>query len=132
MSSIINHPIFEALPHEKFEVRQVAKFLVKPVNEVTATGPGEECSGLVEQMRRTSISVRSDLADGGKWINTRDQARFSQGTFGSLLELDMHLQPALDLDSLTESRCQEIRQSVIKRVIIISVPGSCQRTRAKQ
>lgn len=94
--------------------------------------PQEERFGLVDQMRRASVSVMSNLAEGCGRTSARDQAHFSQMAFGSLLELDAQFQLALDLGFLTESDYQEVRQSVMELVKRISALRSSQLKRAEQ
>ncbi len=121
----------DLLPHEKLEVWRVAKSLAKCVYQITARFPKEERFGLVDQMRRASVSVMSNLAEGCGRTSARDQAHFSQMAFGSLLELDAQFQLALDLGFLTESDYQKIRQSVQELVKRISSLRSAQLKRAE-
>lgn|GEM_PF-5841444 len=50
--------------HRKLEVWRRALSLAKSVYEVTCLFPKEETYGLVAQMRRASVSVPSNLAEG--------------------------------------------------------------------
>ena len=122
----------DLLPHERLEVWQVAKSLAKCVYQITAGFPKDERFGLVDQMRRASVSVMSNLAEGCGRTSARDQAHFSQMAFGSLLELDAQFQLALDLGFLTESDYQKVRQSVQELVKRISSLRSAQLKRAER
>lgn len=132
MNSTINNQPFNTLPHEKLEVWQLAKGLAKQAYSYTSSFPKEERFGLVDQMRRASVSVMSNLAEGCGRTSARDQAHFSQMAFGSLLELDAQLQLALDLSFLTESDYYKVRQSIIELVKRISALRSSQLKRAEQ
>ena len=120
------------LPHEKLEVWQAAKSLAACVYQITTRFPKEERFGLVNQMRRASVSVMSNLAEGCGRTNARDQAHFSQMAFGSLLELDAQFQLAVDLVFLTKNDYQDVRQSVLKLVKRISALRNSQLKRTEQ
>lgn len=132
MNPTINNQPSTALPHEKLEVWRIAKSLATHVYQVTARFPKEERFGLVDQMRRASVSVMSNLAEGCGRTSARDQAHFSQMAFGSLLELDAQFQLALDLGFLTESDYQKVRQSILELVKKISALRSSQLKRVEQ
>lgn len=131
MCSTINNQPSTAFPHEKLEVWQLAKSLAKRVYEITANFPREERFGLVDQMRRAGVSVMSNLAESCGRTSARDQAHFSQMAFGSLLELDAQLQLARDLNFLTESNYQEVRQPIMELVKRISALRSSQLKRSE-
>jgi len=98
---------------------------------MTARFPKNERFGLVNQMRRASVSVMSNLAEGCGRTSARDQAHFSQMAFGSLLELDAQFQLALDLEFLPPNDYQDIRQSIHNLVKRISSLRNSQLKRAK-
>jgi len=139
MSSTINdqpstngYKPLTVFPHEKLEVWRLAKVLARRVYLLTARFPKEEKFGLVDQMRRSGVSVMSNLAEGCGRTSARDQAHFSQMAFGSLLELDAQFQLARDLTFLAEPDYQETRASIIELVKRISALRSAQLKRAEQ
>lgn len=131
MNSTINNQPFNTLPHEKLEVWQLAKGLAKQVYLYTSSFPKEERFGLVDQMRRASVSVMSNLAEGCGRTSARDQAYFSQMAFGSLLELDAQHQLSLDLGFLAPEDYQDIRHLVVELVKKISALRASQLKRAE-
>ena len=72
---------------EKLDVWQKSRLLVKEVYKLTTHFPAEERYGLTSQLRRASVSVSSNIAEGstrwGKW----DKARFYEVAYGSLIEV---------------------------------------------
>ena len=139
MSSTINdqpstdgYKPLTVFPHEKLEVWRLAKVLARRVYLLTARFPKEEKFGLVDQMRRSGVSVMSNLAEGCGRTSARDQAHFSQMAFGSLLELDAQHQLSLDLGFLNADDYQDVRQSVVELVKKISALRASQLKRATQ
>jgi four helix bundle protein len=62
--------------------------------------PREEIYGLTSQMRRASVSIGANIAEGSCRNGDADFARFLQMAAGSASELDYHLLLARDLDLL--------------------------------
>lgn len=72
---------------EKLKVWQDARKLVKQVYLDTKTFPETEKFGLINQMRRAAISVSSNIAEGSSRKSNKDQAKFYQISYSSLMEL---------------------------------------------
>lgn len=63
------------------------------VYQATTAFPREELYGLVSQMRRSAVSIPSNIAEGyGR--GGRDYARFVAIAYGSLLELETQIELA--------------------------------------
>ncbi|MCU0240364.1 MAG: four helix bundle protein [Pyrinomonadaceae bacterium] len=69
-------------------VWQKAMELVKLVYELTAKFPKEELYGLTGQMRRASVAIPSNIAEGQRRNSTKDFLRFLSIANGSLAELE--------------------------------------------
>lgn len=78
-------------------VWQRAKELVVLVYNITAAYPKSETFGLVSQMRRASISVISQIAEGYFRKSIKDKKRFLEIANGSLLELESDVEVSLEL-----------------------------------
>ena len=122
----------ELFPHEKLDTWRLAKALAVRVYLLTSSFPKDERFGLVDQIRRASVSVMFNLAEGCGRTSARDQAHFSQIAFGSLLELDAQHQLALDLGFLNADDYQDIRHSVLELIKKISALRTSQLKRAAQ
>lgn len=94
---------------ENLLVWQKSRVLAKEIYEITSTFPKEELFGMTSQMRRCSISIPSNLAEGSSRRTNKDKARFTEIAFGSGLELLNQLIIALDLNYIEESKYLEIR-----------------------
>lgn len=71
---------------EKLEVWQKAVHFADLIYEVTKNFPAEERFGLSSQLRRSAVSVCSNIAEGSSRSSETDFARFIEIAYGSLLE----------------------------------------------
>ncbi len=78
-------------------VWQKAVLFVTEIYRVTKDFPREEQFGLVSQMRRSSISIPSNIAEGYGRKSTGDYLRFLQIAMGSIFEIQTQLQIAVNL-----------------------------------
>jgi len=74
--------------HKDLEVWKQAVELVKAVYEFTADLPASEIYGLVSQMRRSAVSIPSNIAEGAARNSDKEFIQFLYITLGSLAELD--------------------------------------------
>jgi len=87
-------------PHENLDARQQAMRLVKVLYEATRTFPREEIYGLTSQLRRSAVSIPSNIAEGAARGSTKEFAQFVNVARGSLSELETQLLIAIDLGYL--------------------------------
>ncbi|MDZ7717098.1 MAG: four helix bundle protein [Balneolaceae bacterium] len=72
---------------EKLDVWNKAKDFTVDVYNVTSGFPEYEKFGLVSQLRRASISVSSNLAEGSSRTSKKDQRRFYNMAYSSAVEI---------------------------------------------
>jgi four helix bundle protein len=70
---------------------QKAMDLVEDIYGITSSFPVEERYGLISQMRRCSVSIASDIAEGHGRLTTRDWQHFLSQARGSTHELETQL-----------------------------------------
>lgn len=78
-------------PHYKLDAWKNAMDLVDEIYEITREFPSEERFGLTSQMRRSAISVPSNLAEGAARKSDAEFANFINIAKGSLSELETQL-----------------------------------------
>ena len=83
--------------HYDLEVWKDAMRLARGVYEASAAFPEHEKFGLVAQIRRASVSVASNIAEGAGRGHALDYARHLRIARGSLMEVDTQLWIARDL-----------------------------------
>lgn len=74
--------------YKKLQIWVKAMELAKLVYKLTANFPKEELFGLTSQMRRSSVSVVSNIAEGSQRSTDKDFAHFILTGKGSLAELE--------------------------------------------
>lgn len=94
---------------EKLEVWKLARQLNKKVYQISKDFPDGEKFGLISQIRRASISISSNIAEGSSRISGKEQARFTEIAYGSLLEVLNQLIMATDLEYITETEIDNQR-----------------------
>ena len=102
------NPPSKVFRFEKLDVWQKARLLNKDINEVTKRFPSSELYALTSQIRRASISVSSNIAEGAGRNSDADFARFLEIACGSLMEVVSQLYLALDEKYLTQELWSEI------------------------
>jgi four helix bundle protein len=83
-------------------VWQRAMLLVKETYRVTKTFPRDELYGLTSQLRRASVSVPSNIAEGQARLSRKEFHHFLTQARGSLAELETQIQIAKDLDYVSQ------------------------------
>ena len=89
-------------PYKKLEVYTVGKELVLHVYELLKKFPKEEQYALCDQLRRAVISVPSNIAEGLGRLSEKEQVRFIEIAYCSLLEVETQLELACDLHYISE------------------------------
>lgn len=76
--------------------------LNKEVYLITEKFPENEKFGLVSQLRRASISISSNIAEGCSRRSNKDFYRFLEFSMGSAYEIETQIILAADLNFITE------------------------------
>jgi four helix bundle protein len=97
---------------ETLDVWQKSRILVKEIYKSTSTFPSEEKYGLTSQLRRAAVSVSSNIAEGSTRWSKKDQARFYEIAFGSLIEVLNQFILATDLEFISAERLEIIRVDI--------------------
>ncbi|MBI5045248.1 MAG: four helix bundle protein [Candidatus Levybacteria bacterium] len=89
-------------------VWQKSIILVKEVYQLTKNFPRSELYGLTSQMRRSAISIPSNIAEGYGRKSTKEYAQFYGIAFGSARELETQLIIARELQFINVSAFAKI------------------------
>ncbi len=71
---------------EKFDVWHKAVDFADKVYSATTSFPADERFGLTSQMRRATVSISSNIAEGSSRSSGAEFARFVEIAYGSLME----------------------------------------------
>jgi four helix bundle protein len=105
----------------ELKVWEKAHHLVLAVYKASATFPKEELFGLTSQIRRSSASVPTNIAEGCGRSGDPEFARFLQIAMGSASELEYQLLLAHDLVFMKSSQYKNLVGQVIevKRMLAV-------------
>lgn len=93
---------------EKLETWQVAKRLNKNIYLLTKSFPVEERFSLTSQVRRASISISFNLAEGSARQSQKEKSRFVRIAYSSLMELFSQITLTKELDLIKENDFNEL------------------------
>jgi four helix bundle protein len=96
------------------KVWEKAHALTLDVYKASKSFPREEMYGLTSQIRRASVSIGSNIAEGAWRKGDTDFARFLQMAAGSASEVEYHLLLARDLELLKTVDCQRLSEEVVE------------------
>ena len=99
-------------PYERFKAWQLAHQLALAVYRETANWPKREWYGLAAQVRRASLSVPSNLAEGSAQRGPAELRRYVDISIGSLSETDYQLRLAHELGFVPDERWRALDQLV--------------------
>lgn len=90
------------ISYKELDVWLEARKLVKIVYTICQKFPSEEMYGLTSQIKRCSISVPSNIAEGCGRQSSKETIHFLHISRGSLFELETQLYLASDLEFLSD------------------------------
>ncbi len=94
------------------KVWQEGHSLVLNIYEATEKFPKEETYSLIDQMRRASVSVTSNIAEGFGRQSYKDKLRFYYNAQGSLTELKNQLLVAKDVKYLKADDFDQLAEKI--------------------
>lgn len=98
---------------------QKAMVLVTKVYTTTSGFPKEEIFGLTSQIRRCSVSIPSNIAEGHGRDADGEMIRFLNITTGSLFELQTQLEIAYNVNYINEDAFKNLIQDTRELEIMI-------------
>ena len=93
----------------KFKELQIwkrSRLFCSKIYDMTSKFPDSEKFGLTNQLRRASVSIPSNIAEGSSRNSNKDFARFLQISIGSEYEIETQLLISSDLKFLLDEELQ--------------------------
>lgn len=106
--------------YKDLDLYKAAKELVLSVYALLRKFPKEEQYALCDQLRRASISIPSNIAEGMGRVSTKEQIHFLEIAYGSLCEVDCQLDMAKDLEYISNEELLEIENIIEKVAALIA------------
>ncbi|HAX91351.1 MAG TPA: four helix bundle protein [Rhodospirillaceae bacterium] len=98
--------------YKDLEVWKKSVSLVTEIYAVTKGFPREEIYGLTSQIRRSAVSIPSNIAEGRAKRSTKDYIRFVNISYGSMAELETQLIIGNNLGYLNQDRLGELLEKL--------------------
>ena len=99
--------------HQDLDVWKKAIGFVTQVYIYTESFPKSEIYGLTNQIRRASVSIPSNIAEGAARNTSKDFSHFLAITLGSIAELETQLIISNNLGYLNLEQVEELTSSLI-------------------
>ena len=106
--------------YKNLDVYKESKNLVKMVYGLIEKFPKVETYALCDQLRRSVISVPSNIAEGSGRTSAKDQAHFFEMAFGSLMEVNCQMDIACDLGYIEPIELNQIEELIRKIAAMLS------------
>ena len=104
-----NYDSLRKFSFENLEVYKEARLLVTGIYMLQNKFPKEEKYALGDQIRRSSTSITSNIAEGCGRNSLREKIHFIEIAFGSMTESFSQLQNAQDLGYIEEADINALR-----------------------
>jgi len=96
---------------EKLEVWQLSKDLMKEIYLITKEYPKSEFYGITSQLKRSSLSIPTNIAEGTGRESNKDQAHFTTMAYASLMEVLNLLIVSYELNLISKEKLLELRST---------------------
>ncbi|HWI40709.1 MAG TPA: four helix bundle protein [Verrucomicrobiae bacterium] len=103
--------------HKDLEVWQAAVGLVTEIYAVTRSFPQEEIYGLTNQIRRSAVSIPSNIAEGAARRSDKELLNFLYIAAGSVSELETQIIIARNLNYLNDPEGLLSSVSSVKKML---------------
>ena len=110
----------EGYQFERLKAWQKAKELAIAVYQLVTKFPQFEQYALCSQLRRSAISIPSNIAEGTGRVSNKEKIHFLEISYGSLLETYCQLQIAVELSYLTEDDLNAVKPLFFETSRLIS------------
>lgn len=104
----------------KLRAFELADQLAMKVYQATKSFPREEIFGLTAQMRRSAVSIASNIVEGSARSSQSDYVHFLTIAYSSACELDYQLSLAVRLHFLTAEQNEPLRCTCKETVRVLN------------
>ncbi len=84
------------------EIWKLSRLFCSDIYQITSSFPDTEKFGITNQLRRSAVSVPSNIAEGASRKSNKDFGRFLEIAIGSIYEIETQLLISLDLGFATQ------------------------------
>lgn len=99
---------------ERLDVWQDTRKFIKDIYAICNSFPADEKFGMISQMKRASLSIAANIAEGMSRQSEKEKARFIAISFGSAIEVLNFLIIAKDFEWIEEEEYIKVREKLEK------------------
>ncbi len=105
---------------ERLQAFITGRRLVKAIYDCQKKFPAAEKYALGDQIRRASVSITSNIAEGMGRISPKEQVHFIEIAYGSLMETYSQLLIALDENYITADDMGSLKELIVEEAKLLS------------
>lgn len=102
------------LKHKKLDVWNESISLVTMTYQLVKSFPKTEIYGITAQMKRSAVSVSSNIAEGASRLSKKERRRFFEIARSSLVELDTQIEISIRLNFMNEKQSKPFEEKMNK------------------
>ena len=106
--------------YRDLEIWKSSRKFCSSIYTVTAKFPEVEKFGLISQLRRASVSVPSNIAEGSAKSSDKDFLRFLEISLGSCFEMETQLLVSNDVGFLSQVDLDDLMKELERNIQMIS------------
>lgn len=110
----------EVFGYRKLIAYQKAKEIIKRTYKLLKKFPSEERWAMCDQLRRASVSITSNIAEGVNRFSVKDKSHFIEMAYGSLMEVSSQLEIAEELGYITSEERLSMDQLIEEDARLLS------------
>ena len=106
--------------YKNLDVYKESKVLVEMIYILLEKFPKVETYALCDQLRRSVISVPSNIAEGSGRTSAKDQAHFFEIAYGSIMEVSCQMDIACDLGYIEQLELNQVEEQAHRIAAMLS------------
>ena len=110
----------EVFGYRKLIAYQKGKEVVKHTYQLLKKFSAEERYAMCDQLRRASVSISSNIAEGINRLSVKDKAHFVEMAYGSLMEVSSQFEIAEELGYITTEERMSMDELVKEEARLLS------------
>lgn len=110
----------EVFGYRKLIAYQKGKEVVKRTYQLLKKFPSEERYAMCDQLRRASVSISSNIAEGINRYSVKDKSHFIEMAYGSLMEVSSQFEIAEELGYITTEERMSMDELIREEARLLS------------
>ncbi len=105
--------------HKDLDVWRAAIDMARDIYELTQAYPKEEQYGIISQMRRSAVSIASNIAEGAARQGTKEFIQFLYVAVGSANELDTQIEISKTVNMVDAARLNAVQDRLTRVTMML-------------